>query len=167
MVNEGYLQIKIRELNDNLIDIEKKGQLLLNKISEKEIEVNKLLNKLPERIKDGNELTKSMEDFKIKLNKQSEEVKQFHINEYNKIFKNLSKDVNHTLEEIKDKINFTIADHTTHLIILEKYLLEKGILNPTELIDYVEKYHDEIMNDSLNKLEQPQKSLKIEVNRLK
>jgi DNA anti-recombination protein RmuC len=159
-MKEGYLQIKINEVADRLIEIEHKTESLLKIIDDKQKEINILFDKMPVKFNELNESIKKGEELQNLTSKMLENVKQFHEDNYHRIFNKTMKELNKQLEEIRKAMNYTIIDHTTHAFVLQKYLTEKGLINLIEFIAFIDRYHDEIRDINL-KSEDAQKTLEI------
>ena len=160
MSKEGYLQIKLSEMEDKLKQGEEKINLLVDVIKKKEKDINYLIEGITPKLKEAQEIIKKREEFSESMSKSLEETRDFHKKHYNQMFKHLLKEVNMTLDKLKDEMNYTIIDHMTHSFVLLKLLVDKGILNPMEMLQYIEKYHDKIRDLNLQD-GMPQKTLEI------
>ena len=108
-----------------------------------------------ERAKEGESESHKM------LESQFIEAKKFHIRHYEKMEENVKKDINKQLDGMKSHINYTIADFTTHSFILAKLLTDKKVIELPVLLEYIEKYHDKYVKDSIKSKNQPQKKLEL------
>lgn len=160
MSKEGYLQLKIRELDEKLQKSEEKINTLIGDINKKEQQINLLIESISPKIKEAEEINKKEQEVSEGMSKTLEEVKQFHSKHYNQMYKNILREVNKTLAKVKDAVNFTIIDHTTNSFVLLKYLQDKGLVNPIEMLQYIHKYHDEVRDANIQS-GMPQKSLEI------
>lgn len=160
MSKEGYLQLKISELDEKLQKGEEKINSLVESLNKKEREINELIKTISPKIDEAEEANKKKQEFSEGMKKTLEDVKQFHSKHYNHMYKHLIKELNKTLAKLKDTVNFTIIDHTTHSFVLLKYLQDKGLVNPIEMLQYIEKYHD-VVRDANLQLGMPQKNLEI------
>ena len=160
MSKEGYIQLKVRELEEKLEKSEEKINELIKIVDMKQLELNKILKDLNPTYEKYKNIQEREIEFINELKQVKEESKAFHKKNYKKMFKDLLKEINKNLNSVRGEINYTIADHTTHAQILIKLLGDKGIINLHECVKYVEKYHDMIRDENL-KGEPPQKRLEI------
>jgi len=160
MSKEGYLQLKISELDKKLQKSEEKINTLIGDINKKEQQINLLIKSISPKIKEAEEINKKKQEFSKGISKTLEDVKQFHSKHYNRMYKHILRELNKTLTKLKDTVNFTIIDNTTHSFVLSKYLEDKGLVNPIEMLHYIDKYHDEVRDANIQS-GMPQKNLEI------
>jgi len=171
-MKEGYLQLKIRDLEDKIKQSEKRIETIIETVSIKEREFSDFIEKISSYEQKSLGIIKSFEDYDRKrakfqdfLEECNKAARLFIEKKFDKMVKKQLIETNKQLNELKNHINYTIADHTTGAFILGKMLMDKGIIDQTEMIKYIDKYHNEIRKKNLQS--PPQKALKMVMEKMK
>lgn len=157
-MKEGYLQIKIKELEEKVCLIEDSLKKTLTLVVEKEKEIIKLSADIEPIIESGKKVIQSKEEVINKLKRMEKAAEEIHKATYYKVHKSLLKIFNKSLSQIIDQITYNLADNSTHSLILSKLLAHKKVISRSEVLEYIEKYHDEcresiLSNQSIGKIQ--------------
>jgi len=147
MTKAGYLQLKISELNDKLIQISNKTEYLMETFRNKELIINN-------KIKQISEAENKLKIANIEKDKHNAVLKEILLGaktlqkqSFGKMHKNVVSDLNALLIKIKKELSFTIADNIAGNILTLKILVDKNIINSEDFDIYVHKYYDDIVKD--------------------
>ena len=141
-MKEGYLQLKIQELNDKCTKIDQMIKMEKSKIKLLEESVGGLKN-LIKKLKD-------LEKFKENLHKEiKKENEELIIKEIEKISSKVGESANSTVKSKIDEIEILYEDLKE--ITKEKEKQEKLIINLNEKINYLMKHNEILMMKLANK----------------
>ncbi len=151
MSKEGWIQTKVNDLEEQLNNIEKNISILLEKIEEKEKKINEKIENLKPMIERCEKIENERNDSQQVVKSIIEDAQHAAIVRDSMLRKSILEDINKNLEVLKKHINFTIADNTTIGNLLHLYLVKKGIIDPKEFVDLINKEFDIMREMSLEK----------------
>lgn len=155
MSKEGYLQLKINELETKLNEkSEEIKEVLLRIQKEKEI-IIKLLEQTKPRINELNETVERRKDLQKRIEEEMRNVELFHKKHYSKMRSSIIEESNRNLEGIKLFVNEVLEDHLAIFPIMTKILVEKGIFTVKEWLKYVDDNWDLVKQISKTNTNKP------------
>lgn len=138
MSDEGYLQIKVRDLKEEVEKLEARYNqdklLIQNLLAEMDAKKTKL---------------KEQRDREEHLTNTLLEVTKFHDEHYKNMQNRVLGELRLLFVDFKKQCRYDIADYMTSAILLQKYLMKKGMFNPNEFVEYIDKNHDETREQML------------------
>jgi chromosome segregation ATPase len=151
MSKEGFLQIKIAELENKLNKSSEKIEFLYNKLEKKETEINKLFKKVSPLIENYIDYEKLKEQATKIAEQKLEKEQLLFIKGMNKSIKKevkylLFDEVEPTMKRIKEKLNHDILSFFIHVDILRDYLVETAVIDYDKFMVYFKNNYDKIYN---------------------
>jgi hypothetical protein len=133
MTDEGYLQIKVRELIETVNRLD-------TKLEQDKTTIQKLLSDMEKKTHE----LKTQRDREEYLTNSLKDVMKFHEDNYKKMENRILGELRLLFVSLKKQCRYDIADYMTAVFLLEEYLSQIGILNIHELLEVIDKQHDEI-----------------------